>query len=442
MTDRDLCERLLERIGGRAEAQVSVSRGPHGLTRFANSFIHQNVAEDAVGVSVTVSIAGRTATLASTRTSDSSLDELAEQALAAAALRPVDPMWPGMAPAAGVAQVDHHDGATADADPGTRASIVRTFLDPGDGMAGAGYCETQGSQITFANSAGQRCAGQATRAVLDGIQQTSHSAGKAHQTAQRITDIDGAAAGRVAADKARSSLDAVDLKPGHYEVVLEPNAVATIAVFLALYGFNAQAAIEQRSFVETGVQQLDPAISLIDDATRPDALGVAFDAEGTPKRPVQLIDTGIPRTLAHDRRTAARMGAESTGHAVPGGAGFGAFPTNLFLLPGTTSREELIAEVGRGLLVTEFNYCRVLDPRTLGVTGLTRNGTFLIENGEVAGAVTNLRFTQSFAAALAPGSVLGVESKARFADAEFGPGLAHVPSLRLAEWNFTGGAQG
>jgi predicted Zn-dependent protease len=169
---------------------------------------------------------------------------------------------------------------------------------------------------------------------------------------------------------------------------------------------------------------------------------VPFDAEGTPTTRVELIAAGTPQRLVHDRRTARPAGTVSTGHALPGGESFGPVPLNLRLVPGPTSHAELVGDVARGLLVTSFNYCRVLDPRTLVITGLTRNGTFLIEGGEVRGAVRDLRFTQSFLEALAPGNVLGIGSDDRFGDTESGPGLVVAPSLRLASWNFTGGASG
>ena len=114
----------------------------------------------------------------------------------------------------------------------------------------------------------------------------------------------------------------------------------------------------------------------------------------------------------------------------------------MFLEEGETSVEEMIASVERGLYVSTFNYCRVLDPKALTVTGLTRNGTFMIENGRITGAVTNLRFTQSFVDALSQGRVHTIGNDARFADSEFGPGMLYVPSLHLESWNFTGGASG
>jgi predicted Zn-dependent protease len=146
--------------------------------------------------------------------------------------------------------------------------------------------------------------------------------------------------------------------------------------------------------------------------------------------------------VAHDRRTALRAGTESTGHAIPHGEVFGPFPTNLFIAAGDQTFDDLLGSLDRGLLVTEFNYCRILDPKTQVVTGLTRNGTFLVEKGKITRAVKNLRFTQSFLDALGPGNVKGVESSTRFADGEFGPGMVVAPSIHLAEWNFTGGARG
>ena len=121
---------------------------------------------------------------------------------------------------------------------------------------------------------------------------------------------------------------------------------------------------------------------------------------------------------------------------------WGPFAINMFIGGGDSSVDELVAGVNRGIYVSTFNYCRVLDPKSLVVTGLTRNGTFMIENGKITDPVTNMRFTQSFVDALAPGKVEGLGSDARYADSEFGPLLVHTPSLQLGSWNFTGGAEG
>jgi predicted Zn-dependent protease len=145
----------------------------------------------------------------------------------------------------------------------------------------------------------------------------------------------------------------------------------------------------------------------------------------------------------HDRRTAKALGAESTGNAVAGAGPFGALPANLVLDPGDASAASLVGAVERGLLVTDFWYTRILDPRTMVVTGLTRNGVWLVEDGSIVRPVTNLRFTQSYLEALAPGAVRGVGSDMTLVGgATFGFGAYVVPSLHLASWNFTGGAQG
>jgi len=434
----DVCDRVLALVGDRAEAEVTVSSGRSALTRFANSAIHQNVADDATWVGLQVAVDGRWATTATTATDGEALNRLVERALEAAPLRSVDPDWPGLAPPEPAAPVDHYDEPTASAPPEERARVVRDFVDAGGGLAGAGFCETNGWRTAFANSAGQRLEGRSTRATVEAIHRTATSDGRGWQSSGRLADLDGAAAGRTAAEKARTGdSNTRELPPGPYEVVLEPACVADVLDFLVGHGFNAKAHAEGRSFVELGEAQLDPAITLWDDATDARAVGRAFDAEGTPKRRLDLVGDGVCLALAHDRRTARRAGGatRSTGHAV--GANSGGVCTNLFLAPGPSPVAELVASVERGLLVTEFWYTRILDPKTQVVTGLTRNGTFLIENGQVRGGVRNLRFTQSYVDALAPGNVLGVGDDARLFGSDH-----FVPSLHLASWSFTGGAAG
>jgi predicted Zn-dependent protease len=424
------------------EANVVASRTRHGLTRFANSFIHQHVGEDTTHVALTVAVDGRTASATTTAVGDDDLGALVTTTIASAALQPVDPYWPGATPPASVTDRHHLDEATAAADPDVRATMVRDFVAADPDLRAAGYLDTSANWVAFASTAGQRVSGATTRATIDGIHQTERSAGSAHQTSARLADLDAAAAGALAADRARRSAVFTDLDPGVYEVVLGPEAVATVLGFLAVYGFNAKAHLEGASFVQLGEAPFDPALTLLDDPEHPAAIGLPFDAEGTPRQRTTLVEAGRTIALAHDRRTAKRAGATSTGGAVTGGAGFGAFPTNLRLPGGDSPADDLVREVERGLLVTQLHYVRILDPKSQVATGLTRNGTFLIEGGEVVGAVSNLRFTQGFVAALAPGAVLGVGDDERYADMEFGPGLVSCPSLRLAGWNFTGGAKG
>ena len=213
-------------------------------------------------------------------------------------------------------------------------------------------------------------------------------------------------------------------------------------MFLGFYGFNGKMLSEGQSFAELGSQQFDERLQMWDDVTDPRAMGIPFDTEGTPKGRLDLVIDGVTSGVAHNRKTAKKLGVASTGNSLPGSEGWGPVPTNVFVGGGNRTQEDLIAGVERGIYVSTFNYCRILDPKTMVVTGLTRNGTFMIENGRITDAVTNMRFTQSFVDALGKGKILGLGNDARVADSEFDPGIMYVPTMHLASWNFTGGAEG
>lgn len=438
-------ERVLELVRERAataEAEVTVRSGTEALTRFANSFIHQNVAEELSHVYVRVALDGRTASSAlDGPAADDGLRRLVDGVLDAARVRPVDPDWPGLGGPVSVPAVDHWDDETAEAAPDARARLVSDFVRAAGGLETAGSCLTNARVVGFANSAGQQATGRTTVAAIDGIARTATSDGSGRATAGRISAIDGRAAGEAAARRARDGGGPTDLEPGRYEVVLEPSCVANLLQFLFVHGFNGRTVEEGRSFVRLGEAQFDPAISLRDDATAPGQVGIGFDIEGTPKRPVDIVRGGTTTGVLHTRRTAAKAATESTGHALEGAEQWGALASNIVLEPGIRSRDDLIAGTGRGLLVTDFWYTRILDPRTQVVTGLTRNGAWLIEDGRIVRPVSNLRFTQSFLEALGPGAVRAVGLDPSLILGGF-DGVYLVPSLHLGSWNFTGGARG
>ncbi|MFG2037371.1 TldD/PmbA family protein [Dactylosporangium sp. NPDC048998] len=454
-TETDLAQRVLELVGAGIEAEVTVERHALSLTRFANSYIHQNVADETTSVRLRLHAEGRTATTSTTVLDG--LDDLVRRTVDAMRLAPADPTWPGLAPPAPLASTGNLDEKTAAASPDERAARVRAFVDQAEGLDTAGYCRTSMARVVYANSAGQHLSAAKTSAAMDGIVRTSTSDGLARLAAVRLADIDGAVLGARAAAKARAGADPVELPPGRYEVVLEPAAVADVLQFLAMYGFNAKMVLDRQSFLQVGEAQFDPAVTLVEDASQPDATAIPFDVEGTPRKRVVLVDGGLSAAVVHDRRTAARAGggAESTGHAIPGGASFGAIASSLRLMPAEgpapvevdgpaadSSVLALVAGVERGLLVTDNHYTRVLDPRTLVVTGLTRNGVWLIEDGVITTPVRNFRFTQSYAQALGPGAVLGVGTRAVEQPGPWAEAGFVAPALRLASWNYTGGASG
>jgi predicted Zn-dependent protease len=444
----DVAERTLALVRGRAgdgaEAEVYVRHGTHALTRFANSFIHQNVAEEVSHIVVRVALDGRTASSGlDGPTDDATLGRLVDNALAAARVAPVDPGWPGLTPPTPIDGTDHWDEATASSGPDYRATLVAAFVAAADGLETAGFCSTTAIEAAFANSAGRTASGRTTKATIDGIARTATADSSDRKTSYRLADIDGVHAGRWAGRRARAASDPVDLEPGRYEVILAQGAVSNLLTFLFVHGFNAKAVEEGRSFVRLGERQFDDSFSLRDDVADEGMIGIGFDVEGTPRRRVDLVDRGVTRSILHTRRTAHAAGgdARSTGHAVEGGGPYGALGASLVVPAGDKDHDALIAGVERGVYVVEFWYTRILDPRTQVVTGLTRNGVWLIEDGKIGRAVKNMRFTQSFSDALAPGAVRAIGSERELHPGGFESDLL-VPSLHLASWNFTGGAKG
>jgi predicted Zn-dependent protease len=388
------------------------------------------------------------------------LTGLVERTLAAVGLAPTDPQWPGLTPPSAVTDVPPIDDATAYAEPADRAERIREFVAAAGGLETAGYCRTARVATAFANSAGMSAQSLAAVASLDAIARAGGADGVAKLSSSRLGDVDGARLGARAAAKARAAVAPRELPPGRYEVVLEPTAVFDILENLALFGFNGKAVNEGRSFVEVGQAQFDRSLSIVDDPFDPRGLGAAFDIEGTPKARRAFVDAGVSAAVAHDRRSGAAVGAPSTGHALPGAAAFGAIAAHLQLMPSGTgtgtapepgevegpaadsSVAQLVGQVDRGVLVSDFWYTRVLDPRTLVVTGLTRNGVWLIEDGKVTAPVQNFRFTQSYGQALAPGAVLGIGTHTIGVPSNWNVQAYRAPALRLASWNFTGNASG
>ena len=463
MSELALAGRVIELVrrlaGAGAEAEAGAYHTTEALTRFANSAIHQNVADATTVVRLRLHLDGRTASGATTVTGAAGLESLVERTIAAARLSPPDGLWAGLAPVAPVT-ADDFDEATARATPEERAIRVRDFVRAAGGLETAGYCRTIYSAGAFANSAGQGVAGRAAEAAMDGIVRNAGADGVARLASGRLADLDGAALGARAAAKARAGGRPVELPPGRYEVVLEPEAVADLLANLATFGFNGRAYARQQSFAEPGVQQFDPAVTVTDE---PSAV-LPFDTEGTPRAPLTVVAAGTTAAVTHDRSSAAEVGAASTGHASPSSRSWGPIATHLHLTPGAAippaaspgaatppaaspgatapSALPLVAGVERGLLITDLWYTRVLDQKSLVITGLTRNGVWLIEDGEVTAAVSNMRFTQSYPEALGPGAVRGIGAESvRLPDRWSGVQYT-APALHLAAWNLTGNASG
>jgi len=411
-----------------------------GLTRFADSAIHQSTAREDTAVKVRV-VAGRRLGVASTNDlSKEGAAAAARSALELAEMAAPDPAFPGLAPRADVPDPGaRFDDATASRTPEARAEAVAALVATcGEGFHAAGAHETTASEVAVATSEGQFCYAATTQATVSTVVSGGDGgAGYAEAWGAGVGDIDPESIGRRAFEKARDSQHPRDVDPGRYEVVLEPPAVATLVSFLAYLGFGGRAIAEGRSCFSgrIGEKLMSDRISIHDDALSPGTLGIPFDFEGTPKRRVDLVSSGVVVGGVHDRRSAAQEGLESTGHALPAPNPHGPFPLNLFLAPGDASVDEMVRDTERGLLVTRFHYSNVVHPKEAVITGMTRDGTWMIENGEVTHPVKNLRFTHSIIEALRDAEAVGSDPELA---SEFFFSASSVPALRVSSFHFTG----
>jgi len=411
-----------------------------GLTRFANSSIHQSTWREDTGLRVRVVKENQLGIAASNDFTKDGAARAAASALELARVAVPDPQFPGLAPPAeALPAPGSFDETTASASPGDRADAVASLVgEVGQGFRAAGAFETTAAEIALANTEGQFCYAPTTQATITTVVSGGEGgAGTAEEAYRRSADVDAAAIGRRAYQKARDSQRPRDLEPGRYEVVLEPLAVSTLVAFLSYMALGGKAIEEGRSAFsgKAGQSVCSPAVSIVDDASTPGAIGLPFDFEGTPRQRVPLIERGVFRSGVYDRRSARMAGRASTGHALPPPNPDGPFPLNLTLEGGSASIEEMIASTRRGLLVSRFHYSNIVHPIETVLTGMTRDGTWLIEDGEISGPVKNLRFTQSILGALSDVDLVGRD---RALVSEFFFSAALVPALKIGAFNFSG----
>jgi predicted Zn-dependent protease len=423
---------------GAEQAEALVIHTRSALTRFANNEIHQSVAEDDTVVNLRVIDGYRVGVASANRLADEDLSRLAGSATATARLlAPQDEVaaLPQSRPTPLVSGA--YDADTAAADPERRADAAGAVIAAAEGLGvmAFGLAQTSSEQVSIVNSRGIRVSEPRSRAqVLTVMMGPGGGTGYAEQVAVSLDAIDAAAIGREAAERTAAMRDPIDLPAGDYPVVLDSYAVMDFTDWLGYLGFSALAVQEQRSFFEPGKRVASPLVSIVDDASDPAGTPSSFDYEGVPTQRVTLIDDGVCREMVHDAQTAARAGRESTGHGLPAPNPWGPFPLHMGFAAGTTPREELIGGLDRGLLVTRFHYTNVVHPKQVVVTGMTRDGLFLVEGGRITAGVRDMRFTQDYLAALT--AVEAVGDRRRALEGFMGTSL--VPPLRIGSFSFTG----
>ena len=435
---RDLARATVEMTAA-DQAEVLVGADSSALTRFANNRINQNVAEENAVVNVRAVLGKRVGVASTNRLDTASLQAVCDAAVRAARVAPEDPSFPGLPGPAPVAAAERSVAATREFDAEARARAVGAIVaeSASRGLTVAGKVRSAEHTVAVANSlgvdVGSSLTGVQATVLSMGAETGSGWASFLHADA---SSLDPTALGAQAADLALRSADPSALDPGDYRVVLAPEAVSDIVDFLSYMGFSAKAYHEGRSFLSghLGERVMDERVTIVDDALASFAMGLTFDYEGQPKQRVTLIERGVAVSPVTDSYWAAKTGLPNTGHALPAPNAFGPLPLNTMMDPGEATMDELIGSVTRGVYVTRFHYVNVEDPISVMLTGMTRDGTFLIENGKLTRPLKNLRFTQSAVEALA--GCEGATADRRFVGTE--EGSSYVPGLLLAKFSFTG----
>jgi PmbA protein len=406
-------ERIAEKIlklSQAEETEVDVSAATDALTRFANNTIHQNVAEHSLGISVRAVVDGRTARASTNKTDEESLRRVVASAVTLARNQPENPDLLPLLGKQKYQKVSRFFSATAATTPQDRAKAVTRVCKMADKhkQTAAGIFASGSASSVMANSKGLRARYENTHSEFSVTILEENSSGWAKSNSPDIRKLDPEELAERAAGAAAGSRSPREIPAGRYTTILSPSAVLDLVGFL-FYDFAGTAVHDKRSCLtgRLGKKLFGDNITIWDDAYHPLQSGAPYDGEGVPRQKVLLVERGVPKNLVYSRATARKMKTKPTGHGFLLPNEYGEAPMNLVFSGGDKSTDEMIRTTERGILVTRLWYIREVDPYEKILTGMTRDGTFLIENGRVAGGVRNFRFNQSVIEMLSKVDMLG-----------------------------------
>ena len=450
----DLFDRI-NKLSSADETEVLFSGGSFALTRFANNTIHQNVADENHFVSVRTVFGGRTARASTNRFDDDSLRRVVESSEALARVQHPDPdllPMPDSREAAGSADKcafpSRYFAETAAITPQRRAGGVKEIVDIAQKhkLTTAGIFSSSESVEGIFNSRGLSSWHTQTLAEVSITMQGADSSGWQKANSPDVANLNPLSQAETAAKKALDSARPGEIPPGKYTVILEPSAALDIVGFM-FWDYSGMAILDQRSFLtgRIGSQLFGENVTIWDDVAHPLQTGSAFDGEGMRRLRVPLVENGVVKRVVYARATAERMKRsehkdkagpiEPTGHGFPLPNEMGEMPLNIVFAapqdPQTLS--EMIASTERGVLVTRLWYIREVDPYEKMLTGMTRDGTLLIENGQVRQGVRNLRFNESLIHMLSNVEAMSVPLRS-CGEESFD---MVVPAMKIRDFNFT-----
>ena len=434
---REQAQALIEKVVKMSKADeisVNVTSGYQADLRFAANQVSTSggVVNGQVGIQST--FGKKHAAAVTNDLSDASLRRAVEQSEALAKLSPDDPeTMPGL-PSQTYVPVNGYFDSTANLTPEDRARAALTALEParkaGD-LKAAGFIVVNAGANALGNGHGLFAYNRSTNANYTLTVRTDDGTGSGWAGAERPDwrQLDFSQVSTHAIDKARLSRNPVAVEPGRYTVILEPQAVGDLVQLMAFY-LDARESDEGRSAFakqgggnKIGDKIVDSRVTIFSDPQDPQLLGQPYDGQGLPLSRQVWVENGVLKQLFYTRFWAQKQGKQATG-----------FPSSLKMEGGTTSLDDMIKSTPRGILVTRLWYLREVDPRTILYTGLTRDGTFLIENGKISKAVKNFRFNESPLFML--GNLESLSPAVRIAGTESG-GAVVMPAIKAKDFNFT-----
>jgi len=414
------------------------------LTRFAGSAVHQHVAERNQTMVLRVVLGKKIAVVTTNLFQPSSLRQALQKAISLAKVQQPNDEFislPGPGSIPGIETFSKDIGRLT---PHEKVRMVKNLLKQAKerGCKASGAFSNGEVELAVVNSLGVEAYQKFSDLFLHLIVENEKSSSYASFVARNPGQLDIDSLAQEAIGKI-SKEEPSQIEPGEYEVILEPYAVSELLSFLGYLGFHALAVQEGRSFFSNrfGEKMVGEKVTIYDDGLDPEGLRVPFDFEGIPKKKVTFFDRGIAREVTYDSFTAGREGKDSTGHGLIAPNTGGPVPINLFMKTGGSSLGEMIQSVRRGIYVTRFHYTNVVEPMKAIITGMTRDGTFLIEGGEITRPVKNLRFTESVLKTLSRVSAISKDrkicSEGTVYSRRFVTGTV-VPAIKIDGFNFSG----
>lgn len=447
MIGREACFRLLKRVVQESPAdqtEILLLTEDSSLTRFTHSTIHQHVAERNGTMILRVVLGKRIAVITTNILKPSSVKKTLEKAISLAKVQHPNNEFISLPEPKPISEIHSFSKNIDDLTPNKKVELIKGILTLAKekGFIASGAFSNGRVELGVVNSLGVEAYQKYSDLLLHLIVEDGESSGYASFVSRDLDQLNIEFLAKEAIDKV-SHGKPIQIEPGEYEVILEPYAVSELLSFLGYLGFHSLAVQEARSFFcnEFGKKMVDEKVTIYDDGLDPEGLQVPFDFEGVPKQKVTFFDEGVAKEVTYDSFTAGREGKGSTGHGLIAPNTAGPIPINLFMKEGESSLEAMVQSVRKGVYVTRFHYTNVVEPMKAVITGMTRDGTFLIDGGEIKRPIKNMRFTESILKALSQVSAVSKDrkicSEGTVYSRRFVTGTV-VPAIKVEGFNFSG----